>query len=394
LKIKVLIVDDEKLERVLIHKGFKWEENGFEIIGEAANGVAALEFFEQGETPDIVLTDINMPVMDGLTLAEKILKNHSNCHVVIITGYREFDYAQRAVKIGVRDFILKPVSFEDIEQTVLNIKSEIEEEKLFSEEFFDLKTREAESKCIVLSNDFNKIFADKLSAAEVEKILNKHDVSELLNGCFCSVLRYQNIVNDPFTTKTNINLIEHITSKGALLGFSSDNGDVIFYFDQSKYNEAEKLLEQGCIFANDTTGYSLGYSISDVFGGNSAVKDAYFQAISRLKVEKNKKYNRITQNAMDYIEENLSNASLNLKMVAQAIFVNESYLSRVFRQDTGERLIEYISRRRIELSKKLLKTTDLKSYEVAEAVGINNPHYFSICFKKYVGKTVTEYKND
>ena len=82
--LNVLLVDDEKLERVLIHKGYSWEENGFRIVGEAASGKEALEYMAYHHV-DIVVTDINMPVMDGLEFSEKLLEKYPKCKVVIET---------------------------------------------------------------------------------------------------------------------------------------------------------------------------------------------------------------------------------------------------------------------------------------------------------------------
>ena len=107
---------------------------------------------------------------------------------------------------------------------------------------------------------------------------------------------------------------------------------------------------------------------------------------------KTKKSNKLIEQALEYIEEHLYEQNLTLKSIASKIYVNESYLSRIFKRETGEGLIEYITRKRIEQSIHLLNTTDLKAYEIAEQIGINDPHYFSICFKKQVGVTIKEYK--
>ena len=81
--LNVLLVDDEKLERVLIRKGYNWEENGFNIV----------EYINYHNV-DIVITDINMPGMDGLQFTEKLLQKNPKCRVVIVTGFREFEYAR------------------------------------------------------------------------------------------------------------------------------------------------------------------------------------------------------------------------------------------------------------------------------------------------------------
>ena len=119
--LNVLLVDDEKLERVLIRKGYKWEENGFKIVGEAASGKEALEYINYHEV-DIVVTDINMPGMDGLQFTEALLKAHPKCRVVIVTGFREFEYARKAINLGVDEFLLKPINIKEISEVMAKLK--------------------------------------------------------------------------------------------------------------------------------------------------------------------------------------------------------------------------------------------------------------------------------
>ena len=119
--LNVLLVDDEKLERVLIRKGYNWEENGFNIVGEAASGEDALEYINYHNV-DIVITDINMPGMDGLQFTEKLLQKNPKCRVVIVTGFREFEYARKAIKLGVDEFLLKPVNIKEISEVMTKIK--------------------------------------------------------------------------------------------------------------------------------------------------------------------------------------------------------------------------------------------------------------------------------
>ena len=100
----------------------------------------------------------------------------------------------------------------------------------------------------------------------------------------------------------------------------------------------------------------------------------------------------LTSTAVAYIESNLSARGLSLKGVASAVYANGSYLSRVFREEAGETVTEYILRRRMEKSRELLGTTDMRAYEVAALVGMPDAHYFGQCFKRFTGMTVNEYR--
>lgn len=114
---KVLIVDDEKYVRMGIKAETDWTLIGCEVVGEAANGVEALEVAENTK-PDLVISDIRMPKMDGIELAEKLIDKYPGIKVVFLTAYNEFEYARKAIRIGVSDYILKPFQDGELEGVI------------------------------------------------------------------------------------------------------------------------------------------------------------------------------------------------------------------------------------------------------------------------------------
>ncbi|MFK4997272.1 response regulator [Bacillus sp. N9] len=106
-RYKVLIVDDEQLIRQGIKHYVNWEQEGFQIVGEAANGKEALEIIKQTD-PHIVITDIVMPVIDGEELTRIIKKDYPHIQVIILSSYSDFDYVRSTFQSGVSDYILKP----------------------------------------------------------------------------------------------------------------------------------------------------------------------------------------------------------------------------------------------------------------------------------------------
>ena len=110
---RIILVDDEEEVRKSIIRKIDWQSVGFTVVGDAENGEDALEKIENLE-PDVVLTDIRMPYMDGLTLAEKIRQRYPSMKIVIFSGYDDFDYAKRAIKLNVTEYILKPVNVEEL----------------------------------------------------------------------------------------------------------------------------------------------------------------------------------------------------------------------------------------------------------------------------------------
>jgi two-component system response regulator YesN len=126
--IKLMIVDDEERARNGICSLISWEQHNIEIVAEARDGLEALELLETNPI-DIVLTDIRMPEMDGLTLIEHIKQSFPAAKVVIMSGYDDFHYAKKAISLGASDYLLKPSRRDEILATVLNLKSEILKER-------------------------------------------------------------------------------------------------------------------------------------------------------------------------------------------------------------------------------------------------------------------------
>ena len=124
---KIMLVDDEEEVRKNIIRKIDWADAGFEVIGDAENGKDALEKIEQNE-PDVVLTDIRMPYMDGLTMAEVIRQTYPSIKVVIFSGYDEFEYAKKAIKLNVIEYILKPVNVEELTAILKKMKKNLDEE--------------------------------------------------------------------------------------------------------------------------------------------------------------------------------------------------------------------------------------------------------------------------
>ena len=126
--LKVLLVDDEYLIRNLLRMRIDWQEQGMQIVGEACDAAEALEQVELLH-PDIVFTDIYMPKMDGIELSGLILKRYPNIKIVVVTGHDEFEYARQSVKLGISDFILKPIRATELLQVTTKLRAAIEQER-------------------------------------------------------------------------------------------------------------------------------------------------------------------------------------------------------------------------------------------------------------------------
>lgn len=124
----IMIVEDEYLVRQGISSLVDFKKFDMQVIGEAENGIEAWEKI-QAECPDIILTDINMPQMNGIKLAQLAREQYPQLHIIFLTGYDDFDYALSAVKLGADDYLLKPFSREDVEAMLIRVKEKLDKEK-------------------------------------------------------------------------------------------------------------------------------------------------------------------------------------------------------------------------------------------------------------------------
>ncbi|HHY64506.1 MAG TPA: response regulator [Clostridiaceae bacterium] len=122
---KVVIIDDEPIIRKGLSKIINWSQFSCEISGEASDGASGLELIKQVK-PDILLTDIRMPKVDGLTMIRQAKEIVPDCIIIILTGYRDFNYAQEAIRLGAFDFILKPTKIEELTEVIVRAVKEIE----------------------------------------------------------------------------------------------------------------------------------------------------------------------------------------------------------------------------------------------------------------------------
>jgi len=122
--IKILIIDDEPIIREGLQRTINWEHLHCKIIGEAENGVEAIEKINT-LVPDIVITDIMMPGLSGLELTKYVKDNYPHIKIIFLTGYNNFSFAQQAIKLGAFDFLLKPTNTEDLEKIIIKARDEI-----------------------------------------------------------------------------------------------------------------------------------------------------------------------------------------------------------------------------------------------------------------------------
>lgn len=233
----MMIVDDEPHVRALLKNCVNWGEIGIDIVAETGSADEALELAEK-INPAIICLDICMPFMNGIEIARAIRERNPTTAIVMISGHDNFSYAQQCIRLGITDYLLKPI--------------------------------------------------------------NEEYLSELMRGI------------------------------------------------------CRKLDEEGSFMPA---------------AGNVTIREI-----------------------ASWLNDNFAREDLSLQTVASIFHLNPSYLSRAFKQETGENWVDYLTRLRMDRAMQIAKNTDRKCYEIAQDVGFSDPKYFSACFKTFAGKTVNEFR--
>jgi two-component system, response regulator YesN len=166
---RVVFVEDEIVTREGIRDNVDWQGNGFEFCGEAADGEMALQLL-QTTRPDVLITDIKMPFMDGLQLSKIVRERMPWIKVVILSGHDEFEYAQQAIKLGVAEYLLKPVTVQDMHNVLRRIAVQLERERAEQEDFKKLRAQIEESQAVLRERFLLKLVVGAVSSSEaVEK---------------------------------------------------------------------------------------------------------------------------------------------------------------------------------------------------------------------------------
>lgn len=185
--ITLLIVDDEAEIRSGLRKIIKWEDYSISVIGTAASGVEALDkirFYE----PDIVITDIQMPGMSGLELVRRAREEQFDCSFVILSGYDDFQYAQTAIRYGIKDYLLKPISINELTTLVLALKQEILTKREFhSDQLSTLKKLRTAQVSLRKHDLVPQLLRNELSAPELAGVISEYSLP-VKNTASCAVL--------------------------------------------------------------------------------------------------------------------------------------------------------------------------------------------------------------
>ena len=192
---KVILVDDEEEVIDAIKSRILWEQLGLQIVGSATNGVKALELVEKLQ-PDIVITDIKMPYMDGLELSRRLNDEYKNVHIIIFTGFDEFDYAKEAVHLEIDEYMLKPINAVELSECLKRVKNSLDKEREEKLNVQKLENYFDDVLPIIQTNFFVSLIEGRVNESEYEKFLQAYKID--LNGpYFCCAVFHTSENNVP-----------------------------------------------------------------------------------------------------------------------------------------------------------------------------------------------------
>ncbi len=536
--LKVFLVEDESIVREGLRDNIPWQQYGYEFVGEASDGEMALPLIQKAK-PDVLLTDIKMPFMDGLSLSKLVHQEFPEMKIIIISGYDDFEYARGAILVGAEQYLLKPITRAALQKALAELKTKIEterEQKNYQEKF-QSEAREYEQ--FSRTDFFVKVFEGRMPVQDMYEEAAK--LSLKINAPCYNILLFslqekrtaedRGTESEGFARKReellhyfirypeNLVFRWNVNTYGVLIKGSAaqmqelgarclENVDRICHpaedlldwyvalgepverlsllaecYSKANHLFAYRFLRpQLHVFTVETMGRIVpekeeGGSIRDIDpakmeaelirdfllqGARDEVADfvenyllavgealqsamfrnyltlhVYFAAVSYVESlgcgreellrllndggltpegqydvdalpdylcglieramelrdrESDNQSKHILKKALTYIEENYSQESLSLNSVAGEVNVSANYFSAIFSRAMQVTFVEYVTGKRMDKAKRLLRQTQMHTGEIAMEVGYKDPHYFSFVFKKTQGCTPREYR--
>ncbi|MBB3112696.1 two-component system response regulator YesN [Paenibacillus phyllosphaerae] len=391
---KVLIADDETIIREGIRGSVPWDRLGMEVVCEAEDGEEALELAVLHRV-HILLVDLSMPIMNGLTLIQHIREQLPACKVVIITGHDEFAYAHEAIKLNVDDYILKPINPAALTDVLDRVVTQLNA-SIIEDERLHMASKQIEKNFTLLRERFClEWIKGDLAREEIEEqllFLRMPQEAPQLVG----VLRWPEQSNGrSFYSERDRQLLlfamENIVEEcldGLVCIHCRDQSGLIVLFVWGAPSEGQLERIQGSIAEYLKIQVLASYHKTE--GEMLRIPELYAEA--RSAVHRESRLSPLVRRTKELIETRFHEPLLSLEGVASDLCVSTVYLSRIFKQETGTSFVSMLTHMRIKQAILLLSETDLAMHEIAHRIGYETQHYFSTAFKKAVGVSPNQYR--
>lgn len=343
--LQVLVVEDERWIRQSICKMIQ-QIDGFQVAGEAKDGAEALRLL-QHLTPHVLLTDIHMPLMNGLKLSGEARRLLPMLEIVLFSGYNEFEYVREGLRQGVHDYLPKPVQPEDLHRVMQQIARKIAQKKgKLHQQFIWMEAWRENAKRL----------ADALWLVDKTRFEAEWAILS------CEWLRN---------------------------GKEIDN--IYEFFQLLVYILNERIREHYGAQLPDEAFHPLDFT-GDAMRDVELIREHFNGMMNELLTQRNWRKSNVIVKTLDYIGANYANSEMSLFDAAELIGLSHPYLSRLFKEEMGKTFMEYVTEQRINKAREMLEDPEVKVYEVAGAVGYTEYAYFVRVFKRVVGYSPSDYR--
>ncbi len=395
---KVLIADDEPKVRRGLRGTIERSQGDMSIIAEAEDGQAALAVVKE-ERPDILLIDIRMPFIDGLQLIEQINAVTRDCVIIVVTGHDEFEYAKRALQLRVFDFILKPVSQEQLVEVLARARIELESLRKQSRYVAWARDQLERNLPSIREEFIREWVTGALSQSEIEGQLEFLGIAlsptpgmilvRIVERGAESAIALQHDRHIASLVIRNI-LTDTLSEFQPTYVFQDDYDNIVALTSFSGGEAWVGAVGRIRSKAVDSKILEVIVAQSGVSGGAPLLSEIYDQLVAEVANQADT--SSIALKVHAYLEDNYARHGLTLEEVALAMRLSPGYLSRVLKQQTGLSFIDYLTRLRATKAAQVMLDPSVKIYEVAELVGFASQHYFSRAFKRVLGLAPVDYR--
>lgn len=288
-KYTVLLADDEDdVIRVMIRK-IQWEELGFTVLGYASNGVKALEMAEE-LMPDVILTDIKMPYMDGLTLARHVKDKYPETKILIFTGFDEFEYAKEAVHLEVEEYILKPLNAAELTGVFERLRRKLDTQLDEKRNIEVLQKKYLEALPLLQADFFASLIEGRLAGDEISKLQEDYRIA-MAEGPLCVVIVHTSAARtpksfSPLLMSTSVrNLLEEYVDKKWLGHSFQYLGNTVLIVPLQRAQDVSELtdvFDRFCKYARRVMGAVVTVGIGRVREDLPAIAESYAGAREAL----------------------------------------------------------------------------------------------------------------
>ncbi len=437
----LIIVDDESGTHELLKEYIEEIIGGYRVVGCFLNGEEAVRYIKDNEV-DVVLTDIKMPVMNGLELCEYISKNKPDINVVILSGYGEFEYAKKAIEYNVTDYLLKAVDIQELTRVLRKISDRL-----------DLKYAKGDNEAWNIESFCTDIIAGSLTRDEIIRRYHELSIPYNIENVRISIYRlefenYHDVLNkwryeSEYFQDAIMGVIQSVVNEngGGIAAEVYSNRECILagVFSEANLNGFENVISRDiydimglkikCRVLLDYIGifdvsnnnhilnnneiYKIMISYIKMNGTDKAKKiirrmmklnDAEIENIDdKYKIAKSDDVDGVYEDirsklddseiisiAKAYIKQNFDK-DISRQDIADVVFFNAAYFSRYFKQQTGIALGDYILKIRMNNVIQLLNTSE-KIQDISNKSGFKNVRHFQRTFKLYTGFSPSDYR--